>query len=192
VCSNQVHGTCIRIVTKNDCGKLFTPNEYQADGLITDEPGVTLMVFTADCVPVLLYDPVRNIVGAVHAGWRGTTANIAGIVVKKMVSEFDCSPSDIRAAIGPCISKCCYETDKDVVNAMNSILPATDICTEKQNGKFMVDLKEANRLLLIQSGLSNIEVSDECTSCSSNKYWSHRRTNGKRGTQAAVIRTRYD
>jgi len=145
VCSNQVHGTFIRVVTNEDCGRLFIPNEHQADGLISATPGVALMVFTADCVPILLHDPVRNVAGAVHAGWRSTVSNIAGMAVQKMESEFGSSPADIRAAIGPCISRCCYETDADVADAMHSMLPTSNVCTQKQHSKYTVDLKEANR-----------------------------------------------
>jgi hypothetical protein len=187
VSSRQVHGTFIRVTTRDDCGKLFLQTGHQADGLITTEPEAALMVYTADCVPILLFDPVKNAVGAVHAGWRGTSSNISSIAVQKMKSEFGCSPGDISAAIGPGISKCCYETDSDVADAMKKILPTESICTAAQNGKFMVDLKEANRLLLTQAGVLSITVSNECTSCLSDKYWSHRRLGSNRGTQAAII-----
>ena len=190
VCSTQVHGTFIRVATNEDRGKLFKPNPHQADGIITQTPGVALMVFTADCVPILLYDPVKKVAAAVHAGWRSTVANITGIAVEKMNIEFGCSPSDIAAAIGPCISKCCFETDKDVAIAFGEVLKEStyaDECYSKSKNKYMVDLKEANRILLTRAGLTDICLSDECTFCSSEKYWSHRKTNGKRGSQAAII-----
>jgi YfiH family protein len=147
------------------------------------------MVFSADCVPILLHDPIRNVVGAIHAGWRGTAENIAGDTVRKMVSEFGCAPGEISAAIGPCISKCCYETDRDVVSALIKALGEEEAagCITTNNSKYMVDLKETNRLLLQRSGLCDIMVSEECTSCQNDKYWSHRRTNGQRGSQAAII-----
>jgi len=188
VCSNQVHGTHIRVVTRDDCGKLFKPNSHQADGLITQTPGVALMVFVADCVPVLLYDPVKKVAGAVHAGWRGTAANISGIAIDKMKNEFGCSPSNIKAAIGPCISKCCYETDSDVADALLKTLESkAERCLTKKGNKYFVDLKEANRLIMENAGLKDIIISDECTSCLYKKYWSHRKTKGQRGSQAAVI-----
>jgi len=188
VCSTQVHGTNIRVATLNDCGRLFQPNPHQADGIITQAPGAALMVFTADCVPILLYDPVKKAAGAVHAGWRGTAADITGIAVNKMVDEFGCSPADIKAAIGPCISKCCFETDNDVADALTDALAesAAD-CFSKRNNKYLVDLKEANRVFLSRAGVSDISISDECTFCSFEKYWSHRKTSGKRGSQAAII-----
>jgi len=188
VCSNQVHGTHVRVVTHDDCGKLFKSNPHNADALITNTPGIALMVFVADCVPILLFDPVKRVAGAVHAGWRGTAANIAGITVLKMISEFGCSPADINAAIGPCITKCCFETDSDVADAVKEALKEDSKHCLSQNGKkYNVDLKETNHILLKRAGIENIIISDECTSCNSNKYWSHRKTKGKRGSQAAVI-----
>lgn len=188
VCSTQVHGTDVRIVTKDDCGKLFQPNPHKTDGLITQTPGAAVLVFTADCVPILLYDPVKKAAGAVHAGWRGTTSDIAGITVNKMVSTFGCSPADIIAAIGPCISKCCFETDSDVADALTAALGESAAgCRAQKGSKYMIDLKETNRILLSRAGVTKISVSGECTSCLSDKYWSHRKTRGERGTQAALI-----
>jgi len=189
VCSRQVHGTVVRAVGRADRGMLFTTARLEADGLATCEAGVTLAVFTADCTPILLYDPVRKAVAAVHAGWRGTVADIAGEAVRRMAAEFGCRPADIRAAIGPCISVCCYETGPDVPDALHRTLGAeADNCITPFGAKFRVDLKNANRLLLVRAGLSDIIVSDECTACRSDKFWSHRATKGKRGSQAAFIR----
>ena len=188
VCSNQVHGTGIRVVTREDRGRLFLPNPHQSDGLITNVSDVSLLIFTADCTPILLYDPVRRAAGAVHAGWRGTVADIAGAAVKKMTDIFGCKPADIRAAIGPCISKCCYETGRDVADAINDTLGSdADECFGRLGGTTMVDLKTANRILLQNAGVRDISVSSECTSCRSDKYWSHRKTNGRRGSQSAII-----
>ena len=184
----QVHGSRIIVVKREDCGKLFLHGSFEADGMITREAGVALIVYAADCVPILLHDPVSGVVGAVHSGWRGTSHNIVGAAVRKMSYEFGCAPADISAAIGPCISKCCYETDIDVACALRKVLDdAAENCITSHGRKFMVDLKEANRLLLRKAGLSDITISDECTYCRSDKYWSHRRTNGRRGSQAAVI-----
>jgi len=190
VCSTQVHGIRIRVITENDRGKLFKPEPEQADGLITQTPAVALMVFTADCVPILLYDPVKKVIGAVHAGWRNTLKNIAGAAVTAMYNEFGSAPDDIKAAIGPCISKCCFETDIEVIHAMEASLPhdikASDYAIPKGE-KYMVDLKGINHRLLEKEGVKDILISDECTSCSSNKYWSHRKTKGQRGSQVAII-----
>ncbi len=98
--------------------------DYEADGLVTDIPGVTLVVFSADCLPILLYDPVRRVVAAVHAGWRGTALGIAARAVEQMGDCYGCDRQDILAAIGPGISKCCFETHEDVPNAMTAALGA--------------------------------------------------------------------
>jgi len=188
VCSTQVHGTDIRLITRDDCGMLLQDNPHKADGLISKNPGAALMVFTADCVPILLYDPVKKVAGAVHAGWRGTASNIAGIAVSKICYTFGSSPADIKAAIGPCISKCCFETHNDVADALqNALGQIANNCISQSAGKFMIDLKETNRIFLERAGVTDITISDECTSCSPDKYWSHRKTKGKRGSQAAII-----
>jgi len=188
VFSNQIHGANVRLVTREDCGALYEGSEHESDALITCDEGVALTVFVGDCVPILLHDPVRRAVGAIHAGWRGTAKDISGATVRKMVTEFDCSPADIRAAIGPSISKCCYETDRDVAAAMKDQLQEdADTCVTYRNKKYMVDLKESNRLQLHRAGVNEIMISDECTFCLSEKYWSHRITKGRRGSQAGII-----
>jgi len=188
VFSMQVHGADIRVAAKADQGSLFSSAHHQADGLITCEPEVALLVFAGDCVPILLHDPTLGAVGAVHAGWRGTASNVVGAAVRKMSSEFGSSPSNIKAAIGPCISKCCFETDVDVAQRLTESLGAAVAqCIEAQGAKYMIDLKSTNKILLEQAGVVDIAVSDECTSCLSDKYWSHRKTKGKRGSQAGVI-----
>lgn len=188
VFSRQVHKTDVRIVSKQDRRPLFEPIPYEADGLLTAETDVPLVIFTADCVPILLYDPVARAVGAVHAGWRGTVADIAGVAIRKMVQHFGCRPEDIRAAIGPCISQCCFETGDDVAADVRLLLGSRATFFIVQHGeKSMVDLKGINAQLLKYAGVTNIEISHECTSCLNNKYWSHRVTNGRRGSQASVI-----
>ena len=188
VFSQQIHSARIRVASREDRGSLYGAPAPEADGLVTREAGVALTVFAGDCAPILLHDPIVGAAGAVHAGWRGTTADIAGAAVRKMAGEFGCLPPNIRAAIGPCISKCCFETDRDVADALYAILPeSAGECVAPRGNKYMADLKEANRQLLIRAGVRDITISDECTSCQSGKYWSHRRTKGKRGTQAAII-----
>jgi YfiH family protein len=186
VCFRQVHGNCVKVVTREDRGGIFIASPREADGIVTQEDGVALMVFSADCVPILLHDPVRGVIGAVHAGWRGTAADIAGEAVRRMQDVFGCA--DIHAAIGPCISKCCFETDIDVRDALYNVLgDETGSFVEIRGSKFMIDLKEANRRLLGRAGVRDIEISDECTFCNPDKYWSHRRMKTGRGSQAAII-----
>lgn len=192
VCASQVHGDTVRTVTAADLGiGPDEPEPWQADGLVTDIPGVTLAVYSADCLPILLYDPVRRVVGAVHAGWRGTALGIAAKAVERMVDCYGCDRLDILAAVGPGISKCCFETHEDVPNAMTSALGvcATPYIDPIENGKFKVDLKGINAMRLERAGLlpEHIAVSGDCTACHPEKYWSHRVTNGVRGSQAAVI-----
>ena len=191
VSTRQVHGNHVRVVAKNDRGRLYFPQQQDADGIITNEPNIALMILVADCVPILLHDPVLNLIGAVHSGWRGTAMDIAGSAIKKMSEVFGSSPANIRAAVGPCISQCCYETDSDVPDGLFKTLQKdTEKCIKARDDKYMVDLKEANHLLLRRAGLSDIMVSDECTSCRNDKYWSHRKTKGQRGSQAAIIQLR--
>ena len=189
--NHQVHGTLVRSVTAADAEPPESVPTFDADGLVTDEEGVTLTVFSADCLPILFYDPVRRCVAAVHAGWRGTAAGIAAEAVKAMVERYGCQVSDIRAAIGPGISHCCFETTVDVPTALREHLGMTaESCiTDHQNGKFHVDLKKVNTLWLEQAGLKreNIAVSDACTACNLDTFWSHRRTGTVRGSMAAMI-----
>lgn len=188
VLAHQVHGDGVRVVTEKDCLGLDHHLYPECDGLVTNTPGVTLVVFTADCTPILLSDPVTGAVGAVHAGWRGTADDIAGKAVKKMVAEFGCRPENIRAAIGPNISDCCFQTDGDVPAAMvKTFGPAAEEFIRANGEKFYVNLKAINALALRRAGVRQIEVSTACTMCSPEKYWSHRYTGGKRGSQGALI-----
>ena len=198
--SRQVHGTAVRLVTRENRTPPFAPVPYEADALITAETDVPLMIFTADCVPILLFDPVAGVAGAVHAGWRGTAGDIAGKAVGEMTRSFGCRPADIRAAIGPSISACCYETGRDVADVLRPLLGgaasafvarsnSTPVTAADQTVKYLVDLKGANGVLLERAGLmkENIDISPECTACLPEKYWSHRVTHGRRGSQASVI-----
>ncbi len=188
--SCQVHGDTVLRVTSRDCRPLDKRVPYEADGLITDEPGVPLMIYSADCVPILLYDPVRGAIGAVHAGWRGTCLDIVGKAVKQMTAAYGSAPENLRAAIGPCISGCCFETRDDVKDAVTELLGSeAPLFIEPRADKFLIDLKGVNARLLRRAGVlsEHIDVSDECTSCRHDKYWSHRFTTGRRGNQAAVI-----
>lgn len=192
VFSCQVHGCGVRVVTAADLGKgLDRPVDYEADALITDVPGVALTVFSADCLPILLYDPVRRVAGAVHAGWRGTSLGIVTQTVERMVECFGCSRADLLAAIGPGISKCCFETHEDVPNAMTEALGASALQFIEilPTGKFHLDLKGLNAKRLEGAGIpeEHIAVAADCTACMPEKYWSHRVTQGHRGSQAAMI-----
>ena len=188
VMTRQIHSDIVRVVSRRDCQGCFIRDYPECDGLVTNEPGLALVVFTADCTPILLHDPVTGAVGAAHAGWRGTAMGIAGKTAQAMVREFGCDPKNIRAAIGPNIGFCCFETDADVPNAMVDALGEEAKPFIRPHGdKYYVNLKEINALWLRKAGVEAIEISDACTVCQSNIYWSHRVTRGERGSQGAMI-----
>lgn len=188
VLTHQVHSDVIRIVTRTDAQGLDHHRYPECDALITRDPGTTLVIFTADCTPILLHDPVTGAIGAVHAGWRGTAAQIAGKTVSAMASAFGCRPGDIRAAIGPNIGVCCFETGKEVPEAMLAAYGnQAEPCIHPLGGKYYVNLKELNALSLKKAGVTHIEISTECTACENHRFWSHRITRGDRGSQGAVI-----
>ena len=184
----QFHSDIVRVVTKKDCAGIDHHAYPKCDALVTNDPGTALVIFTADCTPILLHDPVTGAVGAAHAGWRGTAAGIAGKTAKTMVAAFGCDPKNIRAAIGPNIAQCCFETDADVPEAL---LAAYGKEAEKYirctGSKYYVNLKEINALSLRRAGVEHVEISTECTACQHHRFWSHRVTRGQRGSQGAII-----
>ncbi|MCF0121518.1 MAG: peptidoglycan editing factor PgeF, partial [Oscillospiraceae bacterium] len=188
VFSRQIHTDNIKYCTKSDLHHPLDPLDYEADALITDEKFVPLVIQIADCTPILLWDGVKNVVAAVHAGWRSTALDIAGKTVRAMVRDFGCRAEDIHAAIGPCISQCCYETGPEVVEGIGKTLgSAVYDCAEPRGEKFYVDLKGINRAYLNRAGVTSVDISPECTMCSHEKYWSHRYTSGQRGGQTSII-----
>ena len=188
VLTRQVHGDVIRVVTELDCRGVDHHAYPECDGLITNTWGVSLVVFTADCTPILLHDPVTGAVGAAHAGWRGTALDIAGKTVQAMVDTFGCRAADICAAIGPNIGPCCFETDEDVPLALEeSFGKAVGEWIRPSGNKFYVNLKAINALALRRAGVASVEISQECTMCRPDRYWSHRYTRGLRGSQGALI-----
>ena len=193
VLSHQTHTKNIKIVTEQDMGKGITKNrDYNdIDGLITNCKGIALVTQFADCVPLMFYDPVKQVIAASHAGWRGTALEIGKETVKKMCDAFGSTPKDIKVAIGPSIMSCCYEVDEPVINELKKLdyIPLEKILTPKQNGKYMLDLQTTNKLILENAGIEpkNICISDLCTCCNSNYFHSHRATAGNRGNLAAII-----
>jgi YfiH family protein len=188
VLTRQIHSDIVRVVTDADCSGLCHRDYPECDALVTNTPGVSLMVFTADCTPVLLYDPVTGAVGAAHAGWRGTAQDIAGKTVRAMVEHFGCDVRNIRAAIGPNLGQCHFETDGDVPHALIGAFGREALpYIKKQGDKFHPDLKAVNALALRRRGVTHIEISNSCTWCESDRFWSHRVTKGERGSQGAVI-----
>ncbi len=192
VLSRQTHTDNIKTVTSNDCGTgIFKESFSDIDGLITNQENVALVTQYADCTPLLFCDPIKKVIATSHAGWRGTVKEIGKKTVEKMVSEFFCNPKDIIAGIGPCICQKCYEVDAPVYNEFLKLkyLDFDKIFISKGNDKYMLNLVEANRQILINSGIleNNIDLSDICTCCNSDKLHSHRATKGERGNLAAII-----
>lgn len=193
VLTKQVHSDTVRVASRKDIlSDLFSPIPYEADGLVTDDPTLTLVCYYADCIPIFLYDPRRRAIAAIHSGWRGTALGIVERAAEMMVSQYGCRPEDILAAIGPGIGSCCFETHADVPDAMTAALgdSARPYIRPLSGGKFSVDLKGINALRLRRSGLlpEHIETLNICTSCRPDLYWSHRRLGDRRGNQAAMIR----
>lgn len=188
VLAHQVHSDVVRIVTEKDCLGLDHHLQPECDGLVTNTSGLALVVFTADCTPILLHDPVTGAVGAVHAGWRGTAMDIAGKAVRAMEKAFGCESKNIRAAIGPNIGFCCFEVDAEVPTAMTETFgEAVEKFIRPQGDKYYVNLKEINRHALLRAGVQHIDMSTDCTACSHERFWSHRVTQGLRGSQGAII-----
>ncbi len=185
----QTHSDIVLQVGRQHRGMgLLTPSPAEGDALVTNEPGVALFVSTADCTPILLWDPVTGAVGAAHAGWRGTAAQIGAKTVFAMQKAFGCDPANIRAAIGPNIGFCHFETDGDVPQAMIAALgEETTPFIRAQGEKFYLDLKAINALSLRRTGVKNVDISNECTVCQCHRFWSHRVTRGQWGAQGAII-----
>ena len=188
VMTRQTHSDIVRVVTSGDHRGCFHRDYPECDALVTNDPGTALMVFTADCTPLLFHDPVTGAVGAAHAGWRGTAAAIGAKTVQAMVDNFGCRPENIRAAIGPNIGQCHFETDADVPEAMTAAFgPEAEQYIRPAEGKYYVNLKEINAMILRRAGVRHIEISGECTVCQRHRFWSHRVTGNARGSQGAVI-----
>lgn len=193
VSSAQDHHTFIRRVGRENCGEGFTKPKALAsvDGLITDEPGVTLVTHYADCVPLFFIDTAKRAIGLVHSGWRGTAAKIGAACVEAMRREFGTRPENLTAAIGPSIGPCCFEVDapvRDAFAAMTELRPH-EFIREDGGGKYHIDLWEVNRRILMEAGIpeNRITVGGVCTRCCSDWLYSHRASGGKRGGLAAFL-----
>ncbi len=190
--TKQVHGNVVRTVTGKDVWIPGAPVPYEADGLVTNEPGLALICYAADCVPVLLCDPSHGVIAAVHCGWRSSVGDILARAMEAMCA-LGAAPETTAAAIGPAVSRCCFEVGGEVVEAVDRYLHGDSAGLyspeEGREGKFFLDLKGANARRLRQLGIPQgaIAVSDDCTSCLHDKYWSHRFTKRRRGNQGALI-----
>jgi YfiH family protein len=189
----QVHGNKVAIATSRDAGAGAAPGSTllaDADAIVTDDPGVTLMTTHADCLPVLMYDPSRMVIAAVHAGWRGTVSNIAGETVSLMQSELGVHPRDVHAFIGPAICAACYEVGEEVASAWLALDKRDDAGVLTSGGGLLtLDLVAANEHLLIRTGVPahQIERSNICTRCHGDRWFSHRGQGPATGRFGAII-----
>lgn len=192
VVSAQAHHTNIYNATAADCGRGVTRERgyTDVDGLLTDEPDVVLCTQYADCVPLFFVDPVRRVVGTSHSGWRGTVAKIGAVTVERMCQDYGCRREDILAAVGPSIGPCCFEVDTPVYDAFRGMEGWDESCVRVRPGeKFDIDLWEVNLRILLEAGVreDHITITDVCTKCHSDVFWSHRVTGQERGSLAGFI-----
>lgn len=193
VSSSQDHNINVRCVTKADCGIGITrPHDMPSvDALVTNEPDVTLVTHYADCTPLYFADPEKKVIALAHAGWKGTVNKIGEAVVDVMQENYGCDPTDIIAVVGPAIGSCCYEVDTPVYEKFACLTELKPAYFTKSlgHGKYLVDLKETNRRMLLEAGLLsiNISISDVCTKCNSGLLYSHRASKGKRGGLIAMM-----
>ena len=194
VFSMQTHTANVRRVGREDCGRgLERPVGYcDVDGLVTNEPGVVLATFYADCVPLFFVDPVHHCIGLSHSGWRGTVGKIGKATVEEMAREFGSEPGDLLAAVGPSICQECYEVSEEVIglfreNFAEELWPK--LFYRKANGHYQLNLWEANRLIFQEAGIlpQHITVTDICTACNPELLFSHRASGGKRGNLAGFL-----
>lgn len=219
VCSDQTHTDHVRVVSAEDRGKgVVRPKDYRdVDGLITQERGIVLCTFFADCVPLFFVDPVRGAIGLSHSGWRGTVQKVGKKTVEQMKIAFGTDPKDVHAAIGPSICQDCYEVSEDVIEEFRKAFPGIEekdeaSCSEEgigngrsrseackracplwfptSPGKYQLNLWEANRLIMLEAGIpaAQIEVTDLCTCCNPEFLFSHRASKGKRGNLGAFMK----
>lgn len=194
VFSQQTHTANVRVVTEEDRGMGITrPLEWQdVDGLVTNVPGICLVTFYADCVPLFFLDPVKKVIGLSHSGWRGTVSKIGKETIRKMQKMYGCNPQDILAAVGPSICQDCYEVSEEVILQFQMHFSEKDWASlfyKKENGKYQLDLWKANEIIFLEAGINkdHIAVTNVCTHCNSDVLYSHRTMGNNRGNLAAFL-----
>lgn len=197
VCCQQVHGNVVTRVDRNDLGRgarqlsAAIPN---SDAMITNERGLYLLSFYADCVPVYLYDPVNRAIGIAHCGWKGTMGRIALHTLAALQKEYGTSAPEVQVFIGPGIGPCCFQIQPDLAEKVNAEFPSLhDIITYNDNESCNWDLQATNRKLLMEIGVqaSHISTCEICTACHTDIFYSHRREKGKTGRLGALIGLEY-
>ena len=194
VFSQQTHTTNVRVVTETDRGAgIARPRVFtDVDGLVTNVPGICLVTFFADCVPLYFVDPVKRVIGLAHSGWRGTVGKIGKVTVERMQGSFGCRPEDILAAVGPSVCQDCYEVSEDVIEQFcERFEPAAhaQLFYRKENGKYQLNLWKANELVFLEAGIlpEHMAVTNLCTHCNSKILYSHRAMGNERGNLAAFL-----
>jgi len=173
----QVHGADVRLVGRADGGTV-RPN---TDGLLTTTPGVALLFRFADCVPILLFDPVRRAVGLAHAGWRGVVGGVVGAAVEGFARHAGSRPGDLWTGIGPAVGPCCYEVGPEVAESVARVCPDGAEVVRQRNGALFLDLPGAVRAQLLAAGVGRVEMSGLCTACRTDEWFSHRAEGGRTG-----------
>lgn len=194
VFSNQVHLTNFHKVTREDCGKGITKESdiFEIDGLVTNEPGIPLITFYADCVPLFFYDPMKKVIAMAHSGWKGTVERIGAEMVSYMGTEYGSKPEDIICAIAPSICQKCYEVSEDVALRFLEVFGdgyGDTLLYKKGNGKYQLNLHKACEITLLDAGIrpEHLDITDICTCCNPEFLFSHRASNGMRGNLAGVM-----
>jgi YfiH family protein len=183
VSPHQVHGEQVAVVGPSHAGTVVPAT----DGLVTDAPGLALVLRFADCVPVLFHDASKRAIGIAHAGWRGVVAGVVAATVRCLEKTWGCDSRDLWAGIGPCIGPCCYEVGRDVAEAVQGACPAGTGITRTEADRLHVDLPAAVRAQLEAAGIGQIEPAGICTACSTDAFYSHRAEDGNTGRFGVVM-----
>lgn len=186
--THQTHTTNVAVVEEEDRGTRF----METDGMVTNVPGICLVTFYADCVPLYFVDPVHRAIGLTHSGWRGTVGRIGRITVEKMAENYGTDPKDVIAAIGPSICQDCYEVSRDVICRFRENFPEEcwpDLFYNKGDGKYQLDLWKANEHILAEAGIlkEHIATTNVCTHCNPDILFSHRAAGERRGNLSAFL-----
>ena len=187
VTAQQVHGAHVAVVGPSQRGTAVPA----VDSLVSKTPGIALMLAFADCLPLLLYDPQRHVIALVHAGWRGTIAQVAANTVAVLRQSFGCDPADIWACLGPAIGPCCYQIGPDLAQEIRDVFgPRSGLLALQSDGTLHFDLPAAVRWQLELAGVQHVENSELCTSCHTDEFFSHRAESGRTGRFAVVLALR--
>jgi len=193
VMGQLVHGTRVTVVKEQHRGRgaVDLDGLPATDALITNCPGIPLLMTFADCVPILLYDPAHRVVGLAHGGWKGTLLGVAQSVVRAMQEAYGCRPADVIAAVGPAVGPCCYQVGDDVLLLARDVFPnGRDTFIPQADGTWHLDLWETTRRWLAMAGVGRVVAADWCTACHTGEFFSHRGEQGKTGRFGVVVALR--